>query len=662
MILRVSELNQPGTYQSSISISGPESARVSQPFVINVRDNWKWAFFCITIGVFLAFVSIRVTRWILPRLEFKKQVAHEQEALTKTDIPDTDEVAKFLKKELEELEENPGFPFTFPITFTPPTQRFNDLSLRRQTYTNIYSLYQAACRSLSGTQWLGRLNYALENLQKELKIDPDNFSLDAQTAKKMGDDFQNKVDELEGDSLVEPAKLLQKTLQEIISEAPELSAKAKNLVDSLNAQMTAASKDPAAFRNFLDDMQFKIADLRLSQWQNNIQRMQMERLKTVKPDDPAWNKVEEEEFKPLSLTLADLKNAISQHKLTAVVNAGNEASHLYLAATIAHLNIMAGPLGCPNDIKPEKWQNSLKQKPQLSKDLEQAEKALKKKEYEKATDYFKQAQSEYLAVLLPVRMDRIFQQLTNIKPDQISMDDWEKLESDAVQKAQEDWRNCSDLLPSPGTPPDQCRDAYQKAHQSFVKAWWQLLDAYSQRVYEYSVQKKIQDRTDLKKIRTKLEEARYRLTSDPSHAEDTIADAHNDLVTLIANLEKPRIESYDLIGKEPPEKISTFPWSGGVSIPGQLPEVSLPAELERILFGSLRIPSEQAIRNLIEKIDWVMLGIGLVLAVVTGICTLYLPNSTWGGTDRLVAILWGIGLQGTVSGLGGVLSALNLIK
>ena len=112
-----------------------------------------------------------------------------------------------------------------------------------------------------------------------------------------------------------------------------------------------------------------------------------------------------------------------------------------------------------------------------------------------------------------------------------------------------------------------------------------LLEAYCQRVNEYTIQKNIPERTGLEQIRIKLEEARLNLTGDPGQAEDRITDAHNDLVTLIANLEKPRITSYALTGQEPAGKISTFLWSGGVSIPGQLLEVGLPPKLERICFG-----------------------------------------------------------------------------
>ena len=101
----------------------------------------------------------------------------------------------------------------------------------------------------------------------------------------------------------ESAKLLQETLNEIISEAPELTDDARKLVEQLNADMTSASKNPEAFRKSLADMQFNIADLRLRQWQNNTRQMQMQmkRLRTYKPGDSPgrrWRMISKGFYKP----------------------------------------------------------------------------------------------------------------------------------------------------------------------------------------------------------------------------------------------------------------------------------------------------------------------------------------------------------------------------
>jgi hypothetical protein len=80
--------------------------------------------------------------------------------------------------------------------------------------------------------------------------------------------------------------------------------------------------------------------------------------------------------------------------------------------------------------------------------------------------------------------------------------------------------------------------------------------------------------------------------------------------------------------------------------------------------GSDVIASSRALaitQRTIDRIDWFVLLVAIVVATVLGVTVLWTPNPTWGGwDDRIVAVLWGLGLhQFTFTGLAGLADRLR---
>ncbi len=73
-------------------------------------------------------------------------------------------------------------------------------------------------------------------------------------------------------------------------------------------------------------------------------------------------------------------------------------------------------------------------------------------------------------------------------------------------------------------------------------------------------------------------------------------------------------------------------------------------------------PSRDDLDRKLDRIQWLLIGLAAVVAIIAGVATLYNGKATWGTPgDWVTAVLWGLGITAAGNGIAGFGGALDTL-
>ncbi len=666
-VYRISRLDKPGRYTGQMFVSGPDSAKVSQTFTITIKDAWYMAFVVILIGVVLSYA---LQSWIQKgrqRALLNIQIGRVRESLPS---PGDDPVWVSLSDKLQQVQDDNEFGTADKAQVT---QALNDIQTRKSIYQQARQAYEQVGAVLK--------TYPIE--PPALLNHKQDFESKAQTLFKQVQDrlqgiggepeevgqklteLQTLGQKIEVSAVKELAEVLQEQVQTLGAENPNLTTKANALLATITQDIVGNldKKSLVELTERLQRANAQYASLWLVHLDTLLNQFEAEQSVAPNTDDEKWGNVKS--------ALHQARDTLEQARINhnaGQIEEGMAALRLvqqqYLHALIERLDVLVSPTGCPSDILLTDWQEILRQlSSKLGENLTKARAHCAKGRYSEARSFYQQAQNEYLRVLVPLLRYRIkaLEELSHRPPAVDYQTQWGQstLETEEMKQALVKLTGVRDALPSETDAFHNWPQKYDQAHTEFITAQVEVLDMLrgGLQTYQHAQSSKGEWwKTTLPyrlgQIERTIQAAKSALDENKLKAETLAGDAQTDYKRLLEEISKqpqPGVQKASLsTGQLVPVDTSLVkPLMTVLQLPGALLQ-SLAAPVKTWTLSVSKVPEAMTARDWrawIRANDQILAFAVLVLAAISGLTTLWVPNPTFGGTDYIAAFLWGLGLH-----------------
>ena len=650
---------QAGAYPRTIYMAGPNSAPVVQNVTLNVKDTVVLAFLAILLGVVASYwIQSRTASGRARDMRSAEIARLRQQVLAQP----SDDMWSDLLARVDDLEWNNRL--STELDNTSLTATLNDLRQRAENYRqalaantrviDLLAVFPEQDSNLKQTKhdFEKQRERLLQGVKAALQLPEKQGLGDTATdapaqVKALGTLF----DEIRKASIRKPTEGLLSQLEKLKSDYPELTVGVERWKTEANNILTALNADEFdGLTDRLEKARQGYAALQLQAVEQALDRLVADRAAApnATPDD----------WKPVDDLTAATRTAIQQaRQLTTAdeqIHDSEIACHDYLAALIAQLAVLISSPGRPGGCTVEVWQQAVNAT-SVANQQQQAQQAVQGDQWELAQSFYTLAQTEYAKAQVELLKKKVadfkalFDQapqgidtgwetaLTSLKPlldkvQQLAITPEQVLQNRLdFAKGQVDVWNAVHAWAT-GHFTTGLPQPWQTLHTTVVEA-----DTARQ---AYEARQKKEDVQQLITVESKLAEAhtQYQDIRGTQRLLDAAAVAmgREEVISAVE-------EVLGALGGAVRDMIVAAGELMAVPAQGLLTRLESPQPL------AARSPEDwyrQVRRN-----DQLQALLVWIVAAITGVTTLWVNNPTFGGTDYLVAILWGFGLNEAAQGL-----------
>lgn len=651
---------EAGAYTRPIRVAGPNSLPVVQSVTINVKDSIILAFSAIFLGVSASYWIQRRTRGGRTRDLRSAEIARLRQTLQSQS---SDQIWSELLVRVDRLEWDNRL--RMDLTDDALTATLNDLRSRAENYrqalvadkrvTELLEAFPDQTTDLQQTKREFEQEQArlLQGIQAALLLpEKQGLGSEATDAPPQVKLLHGLFDRIRQAAIRKPTEALLKQLADLAQARPDLAVEVagwQTKAQSILSDLESGKVDDLLDR--LEAIRRGYANLQLNVLDQAISQLVADRTSAPNAAVQDWQAVDTQVAAARAALLRARQLTTADEQLCG----WEDARRAYLLALIEQLAVFISPAGRPSGCTEATWQRTLVEVPTLGAALERAQQAGRAGEWALAEVSYQQARVEYAKVQANLLRLRIasFKALFEQAPVNVSDEDWgEARKSLTASLAQLDEVQ---LLTA---DPVQLLTARLDFVKNQITVWNALL-TWAAGHFQPDLPANWEA---LRQVVTRAEAARLAYeAARQTHvdiqqlmvAETSLAEAQQQYQAIRGPLITAAV-AFGRPGAEPLEEV-LGPLSEAlrdlVATLGDL--VAIPA---RGLLTQLRPYEELEPRTpedwyrQVERKDRVQAALVLVVATITGLTALWINNPTFGGTNYLLAVLWGFGLNEAAQG------------